>query len=203
MSSYIGTWPSTPNFRSVNFRSVSNTRITETQSGRKLRSSTAGTRFSATIQYPNMTVADFKNIQNVATQAQGPLNSFDIVLPSISETNSTVTGTTATVDGTFGAGSNSIDIATNKTSSVILKAGDVIRFASHTKVYMVTADVTTDGSGNATVVIAPNLFQGIVDTSSITLTDVPFRMILAGDVQEFKYAVNGFVTYEIDVIEEL
>ena len=53
------------------------------------------------------------------------------------------------------------------------------------------------------MVIAPNLFQGIVDTSSITLTDVPFRMILAGDVQEFKYAVNGFVTYEIDVIEEL
>ena len=202
---YIGTWPSTIGFRTVNFRALSSTKQTTSQSGRRVRVSTSGTRFSATIQYPQMTVANFKPIQAVATRLDGPLNSFDIVLPSVSETQSGVTGTTATVDGTNAAGSSTVNISTNKNSTLILKAGDVIRFPSHNKVYMVTADATTNGSGDVAVNITPNLIEAVNDdgSSTVNVDDVPFRMTLARDIQEYKYATDGTVSYEIDIIEEV
>ena len=201
---YIGTWPSAIGFRAVNFRANSTTKQTTSQSGRRIRVSTAGTRFTATIQYPRMALADWKPIQAVATRLAGPLNSFDIVLPSISENNSGVTGITATVDSTNAAGSSTVNISTNKNSTTIMKAGDVIRFPSHNKVYMLTQDATTDGSGDVAVAITPNLIEAVNDdgSSTVTVDDVPFRMTLARDIQEFKYATDGTVSYEIDVIEE-
>lgn len=202
---YIGTWPSTIGFRTVNFKAVSSTKQTTTQSGRRIRVSTAGTRFSTTIQYPRMALANFKPIQAVATRLEGPLNSFDIILPSVSENQSGVTGIIATVDGTNAAGSSSVNIATNKNSQTIMKAGDVIRFPSHNKVYMLTADATTDGTGDVAVAITPNLIEAVDDdgSSTVTVDDVPFRMTLTGDIQEYKYATDGTVSYEIDIIEEV
>lgn len=202
---YIGTWPSTIGFRTVNFRANSTTSQTVSQSGRRIRVSSAGTRFTATIQYPSMALADWKPIQAVATRLQGPLNSFDITLPSISENQSGVTSIIATVDGTNAAGSSTVNIATNKNSTTIMKAGDVIRFPSHNKVYMLTADATTDGTGDVAVSITPNLIEAVNDdgSSTVTVDDVPFRMTLARDIQEYKYATDGTVSYEIDIIEEV
>ena len=198
---YIGTWPSTVGFRTVNFRALSATKQTTTQSGRRIRISTAGTRFSATIQYPRMSLTNWKPIQAVATRLQGPLNSFDVVLPSISENSSGVTGITAT-SSVASAGASTVTLATNKNSQTIMKAGDVIRFASHNKVYMLTADATTDGSGNVDVAITPSLVEATTSASA-TVDDVPFRMTLANDIQEYKYATDGTIAYEIDVIEEV
>ena len=198
---YIGTWPSTVGFRTVNFRALSATKQTTTQSGRRIRISTAGTRFSATIQYPRMSLTNWKPIQAVATRLQGPLNSFDVQLPSISENSSGVTGITAT-SSVASAGASTVTLATNKNSQTIMKAGDVIRFASHNKVYMLTADATTDGSGNVDVAITPSLVEATTSASA-TVDDVPFRMTLANDIQEYKYATDGTIAYEIDVIEEV
>ena len=202
---YIGTWPSTIGFRTVNFRAISSTKQTTPQSGRRVRVSTAGTRFAGTIQYPQMALASFKPIQAVATQLQGPLNSFDIVLPSISENQSGVTGTTALVNGTNAAGSSTVNLTTNKNSTTIAKAGDVIRFPGHNKVYMLTADATTGGGGAVAVAITPNLIEAEVGDGStaVTLDDVPFRVTLSRDIQEYKYATDGTVSYEIDIIEEV
>jgi len=33
--------------------------------------------------------------------------------------------------------------------------------------------------------------------------DVPFRVTLVGDVQEFRYATNDTISYEIDILEEI
>jgi hypothetical protein len=86
-----------------------------------------------------------------------------------------------------------------------MKAGDVIRFPSHNKVYMLTADATTDGTGDVAVSITPNLIEAVNDdgSSTVTVDDVPFRMTLARDIQEYKYATDGTVSYEIDIIEEV
>ena len=199
--SYIGTWPATVGFRTVNFKALSQTKQTTSQSGRRVRISTAGTRFSATIQYPRMSLTNWKPIQAVATRLNGPLNSFDIVLPSVSENTSGVAGITAT-SSVASAGASTVTLATNKNSQTIMKAGDVIRFASHTKVYMLTQDATTDGAGSVDVAITPNLIEATTSASA-TVDDVPFRMTLANDIQEYKYATDGTIAYEIDIIEEL
>ena len=69
---------------------------------------------------------------------------------------------------------------------------------------MLTQDATTDGSGDVSVEITPNLIEAVNDdgSSTVTVDDVPFRMTLTGDIQEYKYATDGTIAYEIDVIEE-
>jgi hypothetical protein len=202
---YVGFWPTTVGFRAVNFKNESTTKVTTSQSGRSIRVSVAGSRFSATVQYPSISINNFKPIQAIATRLKGPLNSFDITLPSVSfNSNGSGYGLTATVnDSAAVAGDTTINISTNKNSQIILYAGDVVKFASHTKVYMVTGNVTTNGSGGASLTIEPALFESVTDGSSVTVDAVPFRMRLVRDIQEFKYATDGTANYEIDMIEEL
>ena len=42
-------------------------------------------------------------------------------------------------------------------TTAVLKAGDLIKFNGHSKVYMVQSDIDSDGSGAATVSIEPSL----------------------------------------------
>jgi hypothetical protein len=58
-------------------------------------------------------------------------------------------------------------------------------------------------SGNATMNIEPPLLENTAHNESITTNNVPFRMILSNDVQEFDYRVDNLVGYEIDVDEVL
>ena len=45
--------------------------------------------------------------------------------------------------------------------TLVLKAGDLVTFATGpTLVYDITADVTSDGTGNATLPVSPNVFAG-------------------------------------------
>ena len=87
------------------------------------------------------------------------------------------------------------------------KAGDMIKFASHTKVYMVVEDVTAS-SNAATVTIEPPLITALSDNSTVTYDDVPFTVHLTNDVQEFgavSSTKDGDLLYqfELDVEEAL
>ena len=200
----IGNWPSSPGFSTANFKQATVTKRTQTSSGRVIRASNGTTLWRGTLVYPPMTLAQFRPIQATVALAQGQLNDFDIVIPLVSESQSVNAGAaTATVDGAHTAGDTTIAVDTNATTANILKAGDVIRFANHTKVYMCTTDINTDGANKATINIQPALVEDLVDTESVTLNNVPFRMILSNDVQEFQYRTDGLVNYEIDVEEVL
>ena len=48
---YLGNWPSTPGFQSLDFGPKTATRITETQSGRTVRFSTATSKFGVRNAY--------------------------------------------------------------------------------------------------------------------------------------------------------
>ena len=84
-------------------------------------------------------------------------------------------------------------------------AGDLIKFASHNKVYMVVADNSDITSG--TLTIEPPLRETI-SGSAITFDSVPITVRLTNDVQEFQSNisdVNGelLFNYELDVVEAL
>lgn len=57
-------------------------------------------------------------------------------------------------------------------STAILDIGDLVTFDSITTVYEIVADVTSDGSGNATLTINPPIFSGgsPADNAAITVT---------------------------------
>jgi hypothetical protein len=49
------------------------------------------------------------------------------------------------------------------------KQGDIITIAGHTQTYTVLADATADGSGDATLTIAPGLQVALAGSEAITL----------------------------------
>jgi len=88
-------------------------------------------------------------------------------------------------------------------SIVIFKAGDYLKFANHDKVYTVSADVSSNGSGAATIAIEPALITSPATDSAITYTSVPFTVALTSRVQEFSTGTNGLFEFEIDLEEVL
>ena len=80
-----------------------------------------------------------------------------------------------------------------------LKAGDVIKFANHTKVYMIVSDLT----GPGTLSIQPGLRQATANDTAITYDNVPFLVRLNNDVQEYDLGLSSLVNYEVDFIEAI
>lgn len=199
----IGTFPSTPGFAAANFKTNNLTKKTQTASGRVVRATNATTIWSGTLAFPVMSLNEFRPIQAFVARAQGALNDFDIVIPLVSTSNSAFNHSVATLTTTSSASAGDTSVAFNCGTGPtnVFKAGDVVRFANHTKVYMIAADVNSDASGNATMTITPALVEAVSSSENITSHNVPFRMILSNDLQEFNYRTDGLVAYEIDVEE--
>jgi hypothetical protein len=126
---------------------------------------------------------------------KGGVEDFTIVPPVISDTRGTASGTVRST-AAHSAGDNTVSVDGLSGS---LKAGDFIKFASHDKVYM----VTVDRSGSGTLTIQPALVEAIPNNDAVTYNDVPFKVRLENDVQE--WSLSGFDRYsfELDFIEVL
>ena len=120
---------------------------------------------------------------------------FSIVLPEISSTSGTATGTVRT-NGTSPIGDKTIAI---DGLTGLLKAGDVIKFASHSKVYM----VTQDRSGAGDLSIEPGLEAVVANDTVITYNDVPFLVRLNNDIQEYNIGSASLVDFDVDFIESV
>lgn len=210
---YIGYFPVESGFRAVRFRQKTITKKTETASGRVIRATNAVTKWTGTLSFPPVPYEDFLTIQAFVARCQGALNEFDLVIPEISTHNPHPNQITSP-NSNASAGATSIDIISDQVSKTnLLKAGDVIRFHNHSKVYMVTEDVATDAGGLGTIQFTPGLVTAVESDSAgfvadsagggdaIIVNEVPFRMILSNDIQEYGYRNDGYVEYEIDVEE--
>jgi hypothetical protein len=199
----LGNYPSTPDFSAVNFRIETNTQTTRSLSLTRFRNAIGTTFFTFTAQYPPMTRTEFKPVMAFIAQCRGPLNEFDVVIPELSECSGNPSGSTALVNGGVSAGTSTISVDGLAFSTTVLKAGDVVRFAGHTKVYMVTSDVTSSGTGTGTINITPPLKSSVANNEAVTIDDVPFRMTLNNDTQEIGVGVDELYQFEVDMIEVL
>ena len=92
-----------------------------------------------------------------------------------SQTDILVNGAQAVGDSTI-----AMDGFSNSTTGV-LKAGDLIKFANDNKIYMVTADADSNASGEATVSIEPPLQDAVVDNEAVTVNKPSFTVALVQD----------------------
>lgn len=71
------------------------------------------------------------------------------------------------------------------------------------ELYMVTDDVDTDGSGNASIPIAPPLRNSPTNNAAVTLTSPTVTMMFAGDRQGWTYepGLAGRHTFAFDLRE--
>ena len=189
-------------FRAVNFKQQNEVAITKTASGRIIRSTSATTLWKGTLELVSLTVADFKQIQGFIAKAKTSVNDFTIEIPEISFRTATDTVGTLTVSGNYGQGSSQVEVTTDQgnINATALKMGDVIKFSGHSKVYMVTEDAVLDSAGFA-ISFEPALVLQVNNGETVAYDNVPFKVIMSSDLQEYQYNVDGTVNYRMDVEE--
>ena len=195
-----GQFPTSPNFRSLNFKDNRPTLLNQTLSGKKQVRQIGSQYFSFTVAMPPLQQEKSQEVFAFLQKQKGSFETFTIQLPTQnrgadkSNTSVKVVGAHNTTDNTI-----SLDGFTASTTGV-LKAGDLIKF-SHGKVYMVQSDISSDGSGAATVTIEPNLVETLADNEAVIMNQPSFTVYLPSE--EILYATDptGFYSISFDVRE--
>lgn len=200
-----GALPDT-SFDAINVKSEQRTLVSTTDSGKTFRRQIDGQRWSFTVSYPLMPRSTFAPIQAFIIKQRSQKENFTITFPSYLNAQGNE-NTTINVNGVHAVGDTTIAIdGFNADGDGRLKAGDFIKF-SHSKVYMIMADVTSS-SNAATVTIEPPLRSALANDETVTYDSVPFTVYLNSDVQEFQANTSNnegkpLFKYEFDVTESL
>ena len=197
-----GAFPiSTAQFTSLGIKSIQNTIISKSVSGKKLARQIDGQRWAFTIEIITAKRSDvYGDLMSFIVKQRSGKENFTIIPPEVEDARGTASGIP---HGTASAGDTSITLGGTGTGT--LKAGDMIKFANHSKVYMVVADQSDISTG--TLTIEPPLTTA-VSSSDITYDNVAFTVHLTNDVQEFGVAGadkdgNALYQFEFDVEEAL
>ena len=197
-----GAFPiSSANFQTMGIRSIQNTIISKSQSGKKLARQVDGQRFGFTAKIITAKRSDvYGELMAFIMKQRSQKENFTIIPPEIEDARGTASGTP---HGTASAGATSITLGGTGTGTLL--SGDYIKFANHDKVYMVVADQSDISTG--TLTIEPPLTTA-VSSSNITYDNVPFTVYLTNDVQEFGTVGadkdgNVLYQYELDLEEAL
>jgi hypothetical protein len=195
-----GAFPiSTAKFKTLGIKSIQNTIISKSVSGKKLARQIDGQRWAFTIDIITAKRSDvYGELMAFIVKQRSGKENFTIVPPEIEDARGTASGIP---NGTASAGATSITLAGTGTGT--LKAGDFIKFANHDKVYMIVADQSDISTG--TLTIEPPLTSAITN-SDIQYDNVPFTVHLTNDIQEFGAVGNdkdGNILYEFELdVEE-
>ena len=204
-----GAFPiSSSKFETMNFKSIQNTIISKSDSGKRLARQVDGQRWGFTVSIITGTRSSvYGELMAFIVKQRSGKETFTIVPPEIEDARGSETGSVL-VNGNQSAGDTTIAMdGFAGDGAGRFKAGDLIKFASHTKVYMVVSDVTSS-SNAATVTIEPPLVADIADDSGVTYDDVAITVYLTSDIQEFGSVgadKDGNILYkfEFDVEEAL
>ena len=204
-----GAFPiSSAKFETLGIKSIQNTIISKSVSGKKLARQIDNQRFGFTVRIVTGTRSDvYGELMAFIMKQRSSKENFTIIPPEIEDARGNETNTVL-VNGVHAVGDTTIAMDGHHNDNPhAFKAGDFIKFASHSKVYMIVADVQAS-SNASTVTIEPPLLQTVADDSVVTYDNVPFTVHLTTDIQEF--GVSGadndgklYYEYQFDVEESL
>jgi len=204
-----GAFPiSSAKFGTLGIKSIQNTLISKSDSGKRLVRQIDGQRFAFSVQIVTATRSDvYGELMAFIMKQRSRKETFTIIPPEIEDARGNETGTVL-INGNHAVGDTTIAMNGHHNDNPhAFKAGDFIKFASHTKVYMIVADVQAS-SNASTVTIEPPLIATVADDSVVTYDNVPFTVYLTSDIQEF--GVSGvsndgklYYEYQFDVEEAL
>ena len=204
-----GAFPiSTAKFESLGIKSTQNTIISKTISGKKLARQIDNQRFGFTARVITAKRDDvYGELMAFIVKQRSGKENFTIIPPEVEDARGNETNVVL-VNGDHSVGDNTIAMDGHHNDNPhAFKAGDFIKFASHSKVYMIVADVQAS-SGASTVTIEPPLVSTVANDSIVTYDNVPFTVYLTNDMQEFGVVGttnDGALIYsfEMDVEEAL
>ena len=202
-----GAFPiSNSKFSTMGIRSIQNTIISKSDSGKKLARQIDGQRFAFTAKIITAKRNDvYGELMAFIVKQRSGKENFTIIPPELKDARGNETGTVL-VNGAHAIGDTTIAMDGHHNDNPhAFKAGDFIKFASHDKVYMIVADVQAS-SNASTVTIEPPLIAALADDSLVTYDNVPFTVYLTNDIQEFGAVGStseGDVLYEFELdVEE-
>ena len=204
-----GAFPiSNSKFQTMGIKSIQNTIISKSQSGKKLARQIDNQRFGFTARIITAKRSDvYGELMAFIIKQRSGKENFTIIPPEIEDARGTETGTVL-VNGVHAVGDTTIAMdGFAGDGAGRFKAGDFLKFASHDKVYMVVSDATSS-SNASTVTIEPPLITALADDSVVTYDNVPFTVHLTNDIQEFGAVGsdkdgNLLYQFEFDVEESL
>jgi hypothetical protein len=204
-----GAFPiSTAKFGTLGIKSIQNTIISKSVSGKRLVRQIDNQRWAFSVQIITGKRSDvYGDLMAFIVKQRGQKETFTIIPPELEDARGNEDGTVL-IDGVHAVGDTTILMnGFGADGAGRFKAGDFLKFASHSKVYMVVEDVTSS-SNAATVTIEPPLLIALVNDSVVTYDNIPFTVSLTTDVQEFGISGvdkdgNLYYEYQFDVEEAL
>lgn len=173
--------PASPGFIRSRFGLETNTQTFESPLTKNVqRVLLGGARWSLSVTLPRMNRQQAAPWQAFLLGLEGQVNTFSGFDPDTKYPRGNVAGSTPLVKNGSQTGS-SLTTDGWAASTVVLKAGDY--FSVNGELKMVTSDVTSDGSGNATVSFKPALRSSPADNAPLTVTNATCTMILTDDMQ--------------------
>lgn len=201
MADITSQYPSTPSFQAVDFKVTTPTITTTTASGKQRRVGQGISFYSWTAKYPPMTPRDAGPIIGFIRFAEGPLYSFEVVLPEISFTKCFAVASNVAITSNIGIGSVNVTISTSSLNSEVLRAGDYFKFNNHSKVYQAVLNCNSNGSGVATLYFASPTVSNVTTGTGLTINSVPFTAIIDNTEQEITVGFGGMTELEVQMRE--
>tara|TARA_S200002703_G_scaffold8511_3_gene8569 strand:+ start:11203 stop:11823 length:621 start_codon:yes stop_codon:yes gene_type:complete len=204
-----GAFPiSNSKFDTLGIKSIQNTIISKSVSGKKLARQIDNQRWAFTVSIKTGTRSDvYGELMAFIVKQRSGKENFTIVPPEVKDARGNETNVVL-VNGNHAVGDTTIAMDGHHNDNPhAFKSGDFIKFSNHSKVYMIVADVQAS-SNASTVTIEPPLISTIADDSVVTYDNVPFTVYLTNDIQDFGATGTTndgklLYTYEMDVEEAL
>tara|TARA_R100000773_G_scaffold10554_3_gene9806 strand:+ start:838 stop:1443 length:606 start_codon:yes stop_codon:yes gene_type:complete len=199
-----GAFPTSKKPRVFNFSSNRPNSTAYTLSGKRSVKQFAAQYFSFSVQMPPMNQADFMEFYSFLVKQKGSFDTFTFQYP-LENQGVDKAQTDIAVNGSASAGATQIPMdGFSASTNDVLKAGDLIKFANHNKIYMITDDENANSSGEvAAVDIEPPLQAAVVNNEAVTVNQPSFTVALEQDDVLYSTDAAGFFTLSFDVREVL
>lgn len=192
--------PTLPGVEAVDMRMVERTLLDETDGGAHVARLFGAPRWAFTLRYPALTQDEFRPVSAFLQALRGPLTAFEVLVPLESDPRGVATG----IPVVSGAGQSGLSLVTSGwTPSItgILRAGDPVVVAGHTRVLRLAADTNSSGTGTATLTFTTPLMHTPANAAALTVRSVPYRVRLAAPLQRYRIAAPNHYDFELDVVE--
>ena len=193
-----GQYPTTVNFNTLRFTDNRPTLLNQTLSGKKQVRQIGSQYFSFTVQMPPMKQENAQAYFAFLQKQKGSFEDFTIASP-LNNLGAAKLETDIQVVGSHVVGDSTIAMdGFTAGQSGVLKAGDLIKFANHTKVYMVSSDADYD---TAAIAISPPLMTALTDNVAVTVNKPQFTVYLENNEITYSTGANGLYSISFDVRE--
>lgn len=196
-----GTFPATAVPSAMRIRSQHQTYVSLSRSLRRQAASRGGHLWMFDLDFAPSARSSFQALWAFAIAQRGRYGTFTFVPAVLGYGMGSIGASAPLVKGASQTGRS---VTTDGwVAGATMKAGDFVRFTNHTKVYMLTADMTADGSGNATMAIEPALYESPEDNEPIIVSNVDFQCSFTEDVRELSLEPGVFGTLKSVTLTEV